>query len=266
MVFGEFLKAAPSMAQDVSSWSKSADELYDIISRSANGATVKWQITEWLDSEQTRSSKERQRLKHAIGDAVRGLEMPDATICRLFLREPPSHFKPKHTKPFCAELFGLSRGVAAEWTKPPPRQRYTWERQDECVALPSDIAAWPVLAHYLRKITFRRSEDPCVSGRAVSVVGFSGSCSEEDAVAQLMSRIEKKMRAYDWPTREDVRLLVFYDEAWTHNSPAYAPLVVNAEIAARNLCGVAVPFKGIYLIFGRSGEAYQIHPDLKRCT
>ena len=170
---------------------------------------MKWQITEWLNPEQTRRSKERQRLKHAIDDAVRGLDMPDATTCWLFPQEPPTHFKPKHTKPFCAQLLELTRNVTAEWAKPPPRHRYTWARQDECVALPSDIAAWPVLAQYLRKVTFGRSEALYVSGPAVSVVGFAQSFFEEDAVAQLMSRIEKKMRAYQWPTAEDVRLLVF---------------------------------------------------------
>jgi hypothetical protein len=267
MVFGEFLKAAPSIAQDAHSWSKSADEPYDIISQTANGLTVKWQITEWLDPEQIQRSKERQSLKQAIDDAVRGLQMPDATTCWLFLQDPPTHFRPKHTARFYADLLALTRDVTVEWTKPLPRQRYTWPKQDECVALPSDIAAWPVLVHYLRKVTFRRSADaPCVSRPAVSVVGFADSFREEDAITQLMSRIKKKMEAYQWPIGEDVRLLIFYDEAWIHNSPPYAPLVVNAQIAARNLCGVAVPFKRTYLIFGRSGEAYEIHPDFKRCT
>jgi hypothetical protein len=133
------------------------------------------------------------------------------------------------------------------------------------VALLSDIAAWPVLAHYLPRVILRRPE-ASFSGPAVSVVGFANSFGEEDAVAQLMSRIKKKMRAYAWPTGEDIRLLVFYDQAWRHNSPAYDPFSDNAEIAARKLCEVAVPFKSIYLIFGRTGQAYEIYPDFKRCT
>ncbi len=229
MVFREFLRAAPSLAHDAHVWDKPDDEkLYDIISRSADGQTVKWQITEWLDPEQTQRSKERQNLKHAIGAAVRGLKMPHMTTCCLFPQDPPTHFKPKHTKPFYAQLFELIRSVEEEWTMPLPRQRYTWARDDECVALPSDIAAWPVLFRYLRKVTLTRSEDPYVS-----IVGFADSFRQEDAIAPLMSIIEKKCRAYHWPTEGDVRLLVFYDEAWIHNSPCCAPLKANAEIAVQ---------------------------------
>lgn len=261
MVFEEFLRAAPSIAQDAQSQSPSDEEPYDIISRSVNGLPVKWQITEWLHPEQTQRSKERYRLTRAIDNAVLGLQMPDSITCGLIRREPPAHFKPKHTKPFREGLLGLARDAVAEWTKPLPHQRYTWPKENECWVLPSDIAAWPVLAKYLCKVVIERSQTP-----RVFVAGISASFSRENAVDQLMYRIEKKMRAYHWSTGEDVRLLVFYDEGWIHNSPAFDPLIDNAEIAARKLRGTAVPFKRIYLIFGRSGEAYDIHPDFKRCT
>lgn len=265
MVFREFLKAAPSLAHDAHVWYKPDDEkLYDIISRSADGQTVKWQITEWLDPEQTQRSKERQNLKHAIGAAVRGLKMPHMTTCCLFPQDPPTHFKPKHTKPFCAQLFELIRSVEEEWTKPPPRQRYTWPKQDECWARPEDMTDWPVLARYLRSIQFIHSERS--SNRAILTSGYAGSSHPKDAIAQLIRTIDRKMHGYKWPTDEDVRLLVFYDEAWRHNSPACDDLAVNAECAARHLRKVTVPFKRLYLLFGRSGYAYELHPEPKRCT
>ncbi len=261
MVFGEFLKAAPSIAQDVHSWCESDDKLYDAISRSASGLTTKWQITEWLDPEQTRGSKERQRLEHAIDDAVRDLRLPDATTCGLFLQDPPTHFRHKHVEPFRTELLALAEDVAAQ-AKLVPHPRYTWQRKDECWVLQSDISAWPVLVRYLRKVRFGHGEARSV----ISVMGFASSFCEQDAVDQLISCIEKKMRNYHWPTGDDVRLLVFYSDGWIYNSPICAPLVRNAEIAAEYLRGVQVPFDHVYLIFGRSGEAYELHPDLNRCT
>lgn len=267
VVFGEFLKAAPSIAQDAHAWSKSADEPYDIISQSANGLTVKWQLTEWLDPDQTQRSKELQKLTRAINDAVHGLQMPDIATCALFLQDdPPAHFNTNHSERFRAELSALAQNVAGQWAKPVPSRRYTWPRDDDCWVLQQDTAAWPVLVRYLRKVRFRRGEAARLSRPAVSVMGFAGSFREEDAVAQLISCIEKKMRSYHWPTGQDVRLLVFYDEGWIHNSPIYAPLVRNAVIAAEYLRGADVPFSRVYLIFGRSGEAYEIHPDFKRCT
>jgi len=277
MVFGEFLKAAPSIAQDAHSWSKSADEPYDIISQSANGLTVKWQLTQWLHAGQTQRSKERQKLTRAINNAVRGLQMPDDATCALFLQDdPPAHFITNHSERFREELLALAENVAAQRAKPVPFRRYTWPRDVDCWVLQEDlratvpdrrhIGAWPVLVRYLDKVRFRRGEAPRVSRPAVSVMGFADSFREEDAVAPLRSCIENKMRNYHWPTGQDVRLLVFYDEGWIHNSPIYAPLVRNAVIAAEYLRGVDVPFSRVYLIFGRSGEAYEVHPDFKRCT
>jgi hypothetical protein len=268
MVFSEFLKAAPSIAAaDVCSWSRSDDIAYDVTSQSSDSRCVKWQITEWLDPAQTQTSKERIRLKEAIEDTLDGLEHECLAVsCYLFLRDPPVRFKNKSAASFRAAMLALIRDIEAFQNAPMPRQRYTWPRAGECVALESDLAAWPVLERYLRQVHFEIAFFSTGKGR-VAVVNQGGSFNEEDAVAELTRRIRRKMRDYQWPPAEDIRLLTFYDEGWRHNAPIYHPFVINAEKAAGRLREHhVVPFKYIYLMFGRSGEAYEIHPGFSRCA
>jgi hypothetical protein len=127
------------------------------------------------------------------------------------------------------------------------------------------LAAWPALGKYLRCV---RLESLRISARKqrLAVIDQGGSFDEEGGVATLMYALRRKMRDYQWPVAEDIRLLTFYDQGFRHNAPIYAPFRVNAEQAADRLRDQIVPFKHIYLIFGRSGEAYEIHPNFSRCA
>jgi hypothetical protein len=230
-----------------------------------DGRSVKWQITEWLDPKQTQKSKEHHRLKEAIEDALEELERECPRFsCYLFLTNPPVRFKGPDKSSFRSALLELSRDVESMQSAPLPRLRYTWPREGECVALEADLAAWPVLTRYLRRVQFESSTGS--SKQRIAVIPQGSSFSEDDAIAELMRGIDRKMHGYQWPQGEDVRLLIFYDQGWRHNSPIYVPLRINAEIAANRLRGQVVPFKHIYLIFGRSGEAYEIYPEFARCA
>src|SRR5713226_4688572 len=103
-------------------------------------------------------------------------------------------------------------------------------REGECVALESDLAAWPVLARYLRRVQFKSSA--ASPKQRITVIPQASSFNEEDGIAELMRGIGRKTHAYQWPPGEDGRLLTFYDQGWRHNAPIYAPLGINAEKAA----------------------------------
>jgi hypothetical protein len=126
----------------------------------------------------------------------------------------------------------------------------------------SDLKDSSVLARYLRQVTFKFS---AASTQGISVLPRSESFKE--SIRDLIQRICKKMRHYQWPKGDDVRLLTFYLQGWEHNSPIYSPLSANAEKAAEWLGAQAdVPFKHVYLFFWGMREAYEIYPRLARCV
>lgn len=276
-VFDAFLAAHPTFAaclQEIQS--DREDSHADIRTKLNDGTWVTWQLGEWLEENQMQAAQERERLEAKIMGAI-GEQGPNSTKhirhCTLSLKEREGkvhRFDRRDAAPLKTEIHGLIGDVDSRW-----KQNRSWQFPQgyRCTT----FKAHPTLGKYLDAIHF----DPRV-GRWVRRdwpagqpwIHFEapgGAYVSQVAIDAMKLRVKEKAAHYGTFRKEDVRLIVFYNQAALYNTP-FQDLTLRsfedvAAIAAETLSRIHIPFTRVYLLKALypSPESFEVYPRLGRC-
>ncbi len=272
-IFEAFLAAHPSFAARVQEVGTPCDEFPDVVTKLADGASVEWELGEWLDPSQMAAGKATERIEaeilRAIGDqGPNGLR--HILFCMLSLQSGVTRFDGHDRAGFKEELLRLIKAVDAGW----PQNQSCQSPQGYRV---TTFEEYPRLKKYLVSVHF----EPCVVGGKrrkwpfdqpwIVFEGRGGAYDPNDAVAALARVIKDKAVHYGTFGEKDVRLIVFYNQAILYNTPfqglANRTFADVAAIAARILGNIDVPFTKVYLLKAPDPdpEAFEVYPGLRQC-
>lgn len=160
-------------------------------------------------------------------------------FCMLSLQEDARRLDQRAAKSFRDELMHLIQDVDTRW-----KHNRSWQSLQGYLC--REFNEYPALNKYLA------------------------------ALDALINAIEKQVRQYGLSGKEDVRLIVYYNQAFRYNTPwlGFAgpgqPYYRNfrdvAKLAAHEVGQLEVPFEKVYLLNALEPEAFEIYPVLLRCN
>jgi hypothetical protein len=215
------------------------------------GNRIGVELGEWLNEQQTRESKERERLENSYCSVIKSEE-----------QEPPHHVGSVYLSTklglrldaddrvgFKGELLQCIQHIDDGWSE-------NRDRDDPQGYNLDDFDGYPSLAKYLTGLQFRsRRRIDTIKG--ISWIGFrprGGAYSPKSAVEALLDLLRKKGNKYAGIHTEqnlaELFLIVYYDQALIHNTPYFGIDFGMAEVVAIASVEVARnpgPFQKIFL-------------------
>lgn len=280
-VFNTFLTACPTFAARVLAVEQGrVDSHVDVMTKLKDGTRMAWQLAEWIEQKQIEAAKERERLKAKILEAI-GEQGPNTTKhirhCTLSLRQPDKDRKeelPRFDRRDAArlktEIDRLISDVDSRWER-----NLSWQSPQgySCTAFHeySTLGKYLDIVHFEpRVVRYARREWP--HGQPWIHFGAPGGPYDSTvAIDALKRRIRKKAEHYGTFGSEDVRLIVFYNQAVLHNTPFWDLTLRSfehvASIAKEIIARIPVPFTKVYLLKALypAPEAFEVYPTLRRC-
>ena len=267
-VFATFCKAHQLIQNMITEvrYTSEAEEFPDVITQLADGTEVWWELGEWLNQDQMREARERERAEERIRTALKEVENQTQHIsqCALRLRKLPEQLSESEAVKFVEEFRGLSRDADSR-----PELRH----ESRKVYSYPDIDSYPTLAQYVDRLWFwRRSDDPKESfppQHWIRIHQPGGTYDPEDAIQALRKILQDKLNKYGGLIERDVRLIVHYGQAFSYNTPfeslAYLSFAEVAQAVAGALDALAKPFRKVYLLNEPEREAFEVYPIFSRC-
>lgn len=276
--FEAFLRAFPSLANQIKNWRLQEKNFPDVVTTLHNGQQIGFELGRWIHENQVRQHKKRDQFDSDIQAAIR--PQPNNTtrnIHCVLLTPDYDHRRLQQNdgEALRAELIELINEKDQQWSgergRPCPRGE------------PCELARFPTLNKYLKKVwcfplgTGKLTEEPLTLGTPwISIKARAGSYSGDSARNALEAIIRKKACRYGSSTGEQVSLLIHYGvDAYRYNTPfmdtstpdfngvaQYASEVVRSYYRHRNL-----PFEKVYLYNTLQSEleAYEIFPRVLKC-
>ncbi len=268
-VFEAFLTAHPTFAARVLEVKQEREDSHaDIRTKLDDGTWVAWQLAEWLEESQMKESKKAERLETSILEAI-GEQGPNSTkhiyLCRLSLKERVSRFDKCDATRLRREVRRMIRDVDSGWRQS-PQGHY-------CTA----FNEYPALGKYLDRVHFEPRVVPWERWKWpadlpwILFEGRGGSYDGQVLITALEQRIQQKAKHYGAFGHEDVRLIVFYNQAILYNTPFDDLEICTFEdvaaIAKEISSRIQVPFTKAYLLSALypNPEAFEVYPTARRC-
>ena len=274
-IFEAFLSAYPTLESNIQCWYHPDNDFPDIETVHTDGKKVQWELGRWLQCDQMRAAKKREQLEANVMQAIgnQAVNRPQHILfCMLFFREYDRRFDQRDAESFRDTLMHLIQDVDAHW-----QHNREWQsRGYSCIMFDE----YPVLKKYLSRINFeprmkREERQYWPSGEDwICPESWADAYNPQIALEALTKAIRDKVERYGLSGKEDVRLIVHYNEAVLYNTPYrgfagrshYRNFQDVAELAANEVRKMRVPFKKVYLLNVPEREAFEIYPVLLRCN
>ena len=223
----------------------------DYICTDETGRRIGVELGEWLDEQQMKRSKERERLEESYCSVLRSEDQdPPRNIEWVCLYEKSGRRLPATDAAlFKTEVYRCVSEIDASWPTNPDRDA----PQGHSL---SDFSKYPLLGKYLAGLEFR-SRRRLDRLKGISWIGFrpqGGAYSPKDAVESLLRLLEKKANKYAGLHEDhqlsELYLIAYYDQALAYNTPYFGSnfgLAQVAEIAAIESSKRPGPFQKIFL-------------------
>jgi hypothetical protein len=217
-IFEIFLEAVPEITVQLSSFKQPDDDPPDILCSMADGQRVGFELKQWLDEDQMRNAKGRERIEESILQSV-GEQPPNDNqhVARVWLfPKLKIGVKPTEQEAFREELFGLIREIDERWPHEPMWHSPQGHRYDE-------LTEYPTLTKYLHNVQFYPLEfDRGWEGstRWIRFPYRGGHYSEKTMVNALLETIAESVEYYRG-TRlgYEFDLLIHLSQAYQYNTP-----------------------------------------------
>ncbi|MGA8154358.1 MAG: hypothetical protein WB952_25670 [Terriglobales bacterium] len=240
----------------------------DFICAEESGLRVGVELGEWLNEQQTRESKERERLEDSYCSVLKSEEEePPRNIGWVYLNSKPGlRLGAEDAVAFKAEFYECIKQTDTGWPNNP-------ERDDPQGHTLRDFAEYPVMGKYLDGLHFQSREriNPIKGIAWADFRPRGGAYSPKDAVAALLELLRKKTNKYASLHREqdlvELYLVVYYDQGLIHNTPYFGLNFGLDEVAKAASAEVAKnpgPFQKIFLFnsIDQDMAVYQLWPQV----
>jgi hypothetical protein len=265
LVFAALCQAHPEFAGVMRRWEEGPDPP-DFIGTDPMGRRIGVELGEWLNQEQMRQSKLRERIEDSFLAAIRSEnEEPPQHVGHVWLSLKEERVLPaEEATQFRDEILDCIRAadIAStgdpEWDSP---QGHNY----------SDFSSFPSLQRYLTGLRFwsarRRG-----AYKGIAWVGFpsrGGPYTPKSAVDALLELLIKKTKKYAdlyaTANLDKLYLVVYWNQGLIYNTPFFAPgfgFQEIARLAAESLAGRAGPFQKILLFnaLPQDLDLAQLHP------
>jgi hypothetical protein len=264
-IFAAFLRVAPRFCgEDITTWTQPEDEkeFPDVICTSKSGLKVGVELGEWLNEDEMRHAKGKERIESSILAALG--DQGDNNTQNIFLvflsPRQKARIKLSDAEAFRRQLFECIRDHDERW----PTKRF-WHSPQGHMASGTELTLYPVVAKYLdgvRMFPNKRYQGRPPDGGMVKETWPAGqdwilfptrggAYSEQTMLQPLLELLAEKKGHYGPGSGYDhLSLVVYYNSALLYNSPAETRQFTfeNAAEAARRLLeDDAEPFQSIYL-------------------
>ncbi|MFL6284430.1 MAG: hypothetical protein ACJ74Q_14900 [Pyrinomonadaceae bacterium] len=216
LIFDAFLEATPDFKAAMASYTQPDDDPPDILCSMNDGQHIGFELKEWLNEEQMREAKGRERLQESIFEAI--AEYPPNSyqhIAYLWLF-PRTKLRVKEAdrEAFRTELFTLIEEIEVRW----PNEPMWHSPQGHRV---TDLTHYPTASKYLHNVEFFPQEFRggwAGSRRWIRFPNWGGSYSPTPMVNALLETVAASIDYYRG-TRlgYEFNLLIHYSQALLYN-------------------------------------------------
>ena len=267
LIFDAFNRAQPDFAGRPVDWELGADPP-DILCIDDEGKRVGVELVEWLNEEQMKSSKIRERMEDSFMEVIRSKEIPPPSNIGLVWLSTKSltPLRQADAEDFRKELLSLIERVDSDWGK-----------NEDCNSpqgyFHRDFSGYPYLDRYLGSLRFwpRSRFNTSLGVRWVRFPNPTYAYTPQDAIDALREQLNKKtskasyLDLHQRQNLDELYLLLYYDQGWIYNTPFNAPgfgFREIAEIAAQAAANNHGVFQKIFLFNSLYGdqEAVQLWP------
>ena len=217
-VFEIFLDASPDFKAQVSSFGHPDDDPPDILCSMADGRRVGFELKQWLNEDQMRHARGRERIEESILRAV-GEQSPNSNqhVARVWLfPKLKIGVKSADQETFRDELFRLIREIDDRWPHESMWHSPQGHRYD-------NLVEYPTLAKYLHNVQFYPLEfDRGWEGstRWIRFPYSGGAYSEKPMVSALLETIAESIDYYRGTgLGYEFNLLIHLSQASLYNTP-----------------------------------------------
>jgi hypothetical protein len=269
--FQQFLKAHPTLADDLSRWDIDQDDRHaDINCWMKDGTKVDYQLAEWLHAEQMSDSLSRARTQQAILEELRcrypgpppSLKYGVCLLLRSDLRRLDRQDISQLADEF-GELVGeatTARAGRREW-----HQGYPYRAFDN----------YPAVGKYLLEAHFdwlKTSGQPIFSEQWIVFEPDGGAYDPSEAYRTAVDTVLKKGSHYG-VSGTPFDLILHFSRAYLHNAPFHSLETPTFEDLAKKMSEDRRTtnlrtFGSIYLLneLEPNPEVFRINPQFERCT
>lgn len=250
LTFEAFRRTLPDFAGRPVNWVPGANPP-DVLCIDNDGKRIGVELAEWLNEEQMKSSKVRERMEDSFVEAIRSQEIHPPSNVGLVWLNPKSHapLREIDAEPFRDELLALIEVINS-----------TWEENEDSRSpqafFHETFSSYPYLSRYLVSLRFfpRSQFDTTLGIRWIRFPNHTEAYTPQHSVDALLEIIDKKTSKYlnlhQQQSLNELYLLIYYDQAWIYNTPFYAPgfgFRDIAEIASQTVAGNHGVFQKIFL-------------------
>lgn len=269
LIFEAFYRTCPDFAgRPIDTWKQMMVDAPDIVCTDQNGKQIGLELSEWLNQEQMKYSKDRERMEDSFLNAIRSKEIPPPTNLGLVWLSTNSltPLRQADAESFRKELLSLVESVDSNWGTNEDRE----SPQGYCH---TDFSGYGRLGRYLGSLRFfPRSKFSASLGMPwVRFPTHGGAYSPQDAIDALREQLNKKtsketyLDLHERQNLDELYLLLYYDQGWFYNTPFSAPefgFRDVAEMVAQAAATNPGVFQKIFLFNSLYGdqEAVQLWP------
>lgn len=262
-VFSAFREAYPALALQIKDEHYPQDGFADVETTMADRSFVEWQLGGWLDQDQMRVAKRRERLEAELRRVFSTMPNTIANfgLCLVLPRDDAERFQRAHAEVFGVELQHLLKEMDSDWSTRPQLRSPQGQ-------LCRDFTNYPTLGKYLHSFMLMPLT---ASGQRhqqwIEVEGWGGAYNPLTAVEALRKIVTKKAGRYGGLAGVDARLLLHYDEAILYNSPYHDSDTALEDLAqlvgywlVMDFPDLSSQFKEVYLLHTAERRAFQVFP------
>lgn len=267
-VFSAFREAHFSLSLQMKHEEYPKDDFADVKTIMRDDSIVEWQLGGWLDEDQMRMARKKERLEAELRTVFSRIPNTTANfrLCLILPRDDAERFQKSEADALKSELQHLIQKTDSDWTAQPHLQ----SRQGR---LCREFTKYPRLERYLHSFMLMPRE---VQDRPhqqwIEMEGWGGAYNPLTAVEALRKIVGKKAGRYGGLQGIDARLLIHYDEAILYNSPYHdtdTTLEDMAQLAGHWLSldfpNQSTTFREVYLLHTPARCAYQVCPAIFKC-
>jgi hypothetical protein len=229
-LFAAFLELEPEfVGERLADWRQPEDErdFPDITATSATGRRIGVELGEWLNEEEIRAAKQKERLEEGFINAI-GAQGPNPTqhIRYVWLR-PKARIAIGDVVGFRNQLFECILECDRRW----PHERF-WKVGHQLVG--EELARYPLLTKYLNAIKLWPADGEQWKENWITFPSLAWVFDRDTALTPLRKLVADKIGHYPAGRTgfDDLSLLIIYNRAVIYNRPAETPHQSYDEAAA----------------------------------
>ena len=223
-IFESFYRNKPDFAGRLIEWEEGTDPP-DVICLDKEGKRLGVELAEWLNEEQMKASKLRERIEESFLKVIQSQNVvPPSKIGMIWLNtKPNTQLKESDAENFCNEIYAFIEKVNSDSSN----NKDFDSPQGFSV---QDFSGYSFLDRYLEDLHFFSRVYFAETSLGIPWIRFqesAGPYTPPDAVNALLKILDKKISKYQNLHQEqnldELYLLIFYDQGLLHNTPFIAP-------------------------------------------